>query len=105
MVAHERTQLHQTVISSTVPLIGSSTHDASVELKGHFPMELTDFTVGDRIRIHPASDWFMRGVVFATVTVVGRKALTVKADRMILTFKLHPRNVLEITHRAHWAIT
>ena len=26
--------------------------------------------VGQRIRIHPASDWFMRGIVYATVTSI-----------------------------------
>lgn len=30
----------------------------------------SDYHVGDRIRIHPASDWFMRGAIYATVTAV-----------------------------------
>jgi hypothetical protein len=28
---------------------------------------------GDTVRLHPATDWFMRGVKYATVLKVGRK--------------------------------
>lgn len=31
-------------------------------------MNYHDIKVGARVRIHPASDWFMRGAKFATVT-------------------------------------
>jgi hypothetical protein len=58
--------------------------------------ELSDFKRGDRIRIHPASDWFMRGETHARVTVVGRKYLTVKGERSNTSFKLHVDHVLEI---------
>jgi hypothetical protein len=56
--------------------------------------ELSDFKRGDRIRIHPASDWFMRGETHARVTV--RKYLTVKGERSDKSFKLHVDHVLEI---------
>ena len=60
-------------------------------------MELRDFKVGDLVRVHPASNWFMRGVTFATVVKIGRKLLTVKGAGLIAnTFKLHPHNVMEI---------
>lgn len=62
----------------------------------HSTFTLADFKVGDRVKIHPASDWFMRGIQYANVVKVGRKALTVQPAGMILTFKLNVRNVLEI---------
>ena len=31
------------------------------------------YTVGERIRLHPASDWFMRGVIHAVVTSLPRR--------------------------------
>ena len=35
---------------------------------------------GDRVKIHPASDWFMRGVRFATVTKIGRRLVHLDSD-------------------------
>lgn len=54
-----------------------------------------DVKPGDRIKIHPASDWFMRGVVYATVRSIGRNSILVESDhgRFI---KLAPQNVLEV---------
>lgn len=26
------------------------------------------FAIGERVRIHPASDWYMRGVIYAIIT-------------------------------------
>jgi hypothetical protein len=62
-------------------------------------MELKDFKPGQWVKIHPASDWFARGVSYATVTKVGRSLLTLDwhdGNGHSVTFKLHPRNVLEI---------
>lgn len=35
--------------------------------------------VGDDVKIHPATDWFMQGVKYGTVTKIGRKYIHVKA--------------------------
>ena len=59
---------------------------------------LASFKIGDRVRLHPASDWFMRGIQYATVISIGRKALRCKVDSTILEFKLSPRNVTEIVN-------
>lgn len=59
-------------------------------------MVLKDFKVGDRVRIHPATDWSARGVAWATVVKVGRKYLTVRTELFSKTFYIHPRNILEI---------
>lgn len=63
-------------------------------------MTITDFKVGDRIQIHPASDWFMRGVRYATVTHVRTRDLVVTSDSG-KTFKIHPNNVTEIVDMGH----
>ncbi len=43
---------------------------------------------GDEVRIHPASDLFMRGVVYATITKVGRKWVTLRHHRSKTTHKV-----------------
>ncbi|MGO7308733.1 hypothetical protein ACCS91_33300 [Rhizobium ruizarguesonis] len=56
---------------------------------------LKDFRPRDRIRIHPATDLFMRGETHATITTVGRKFLTIKGQRSGRTFRILPEHVLE----------
>lgn len=43
-------------------------------------MTLDEFKTGDRVQLHPATDWWMRGARFGTVITVGRKHLTVRLD-------------------------
>jgi hypothetical protein len=43
------------------------------------------FAVGDRVRLHPCSEWFSRGVREATVTSIGRKWIHVVHDRTVRT--------------------
>ena len=46
---------------------------------------------GDRVRIHPATDWYMRGLRFATVRKIGRKYVHLESDcgrRVRLPFSL-----------------
>lgn len=62
-------------------------------------MELKDFKSGQWVRLHPASDWFMRGVVYATVRTVGRKYLTLDwtdGNGHWVKVKIHPRDILDI---------
>ncbi len=42
---------------------------------------LNDFTKGDRIEMHPATDVWMRGARYGTVVGITRKNLRVELDR------------------------
>lgn len=46
--------------------------------------------VGQRVRLHPATDWFMRGAVYATITSKQPTFVRVKLER-IGPSKLRPR--------------
>lgn len=41
---------------------------------------LGGFKVGDRVQLHPATDLWMRGARFGTVTKTGRSLVTVELD-------------------------
>jgi hypothetical protein len=43
-------------------------------------MVITDFKVGDRIQLHPATDLWAFGVKYGNVLAIGRKLLHVKLD-------------------------
>lgn len=45
------------------------------------PNQSPNVVTGQRWRIHPASDWFMRGITFASVTKVGTKWIHMKSYR------------------------
>lgn len=55
--------------------------------------ETQGFAVGDRVKIAPHTDLWMRGVRYATITKVGRKWLTVEADSVIGLLKVSPHHV------------
>lgn len=57
-------------------------------------MTLSDFKVGDRARVHPASTFFPRGFHWVTVVKVGRKWLTVTEHGW--TFKMSPADLTEV---------
>ena len=44
------------------------------------PNRLPVWFVGQRWRIHPASDWFMRGITYGTVVTMGYKWITLVTD-------------------------
>lgn len=58
--------------------------------------QLSDFTAGDRIQMHPATDYWMRGARFGEVVKVGRAKLEVKLDMFGRTFRTSPQNISEI---------
>ena len=62
---------------------------------GFRDFKVGDFRVGDHVKLHPASDWFMRGVVWVTVVKIGRKLLTVRSELFGKTFTIHPSNINE----------
>ncbi|MEE9481812.1 hypothetical protein [Methylobacterium ajmalii] len=43
-------------------------------------LTIRDFRPRERIRIHPACDWFMRGATHARVVSVGRTRLKVQLE-------------------------
>ncbi len=51
---------------------------------------------GDRVRIHPASDWFMRGETYATVVSYRNGKARVIGDRSGRRFTLVDQNILEL---------
>jgi hypothetical protein len=60
---------------------------------------MDDFKVGDRVEIHPATDLWMRGARFGTVTKIGRKYVHVKLDNTGAVTHFAPRNIYAVhTH-------
>jgi hypothetical protein len=51
------------------------------------------FKVGQRVRMHPATDWFIRGAVYGDVVRVGRKYVHVKLDKWPRPIRVSPANV------------
>lgn len=57
---------------------------------------LSDFQPGQRIKMHPCTDLFMRGAVWGDVVSVGRKYVTVQLDELRKRVKVHPSNLLTV---------
>ena len=55
--------------------------------------EMQGLAVGDRVKIHPATDLFMRGERYATIEKVGRKWVHVRGHWSNRVFKLAPQYV------------
>ena len=61
------------------------------------PYALGDFTPGDRIELHPATDLWMRGARFGTVRKIGRKLLTVEIDALSRgPIRIRPEDIASI---------
>lgn len=54
--------------------------------------------LGDRVKIHPASDWFMRGVTVAIVRGFGRTKGVVRLEcqRTRTKFRLHENYLMDM---------
>jgi hypothetical protein len=59
-------------------------------------MHLQDFSIGDRVELHPATDAWMFGDRFGEVIKVGTKLVHVKCDRSGKTRRLSPENIQRI---------
>lgn len=59
-------------------------------------MKLNELSERARVQIHPATDLWMRGARYGTVTQVGRKNVRVHLDRLGRSVVIHPENILEI---------
>lgn len=57
---------------------------------------LEQFTVGDRVELHPATDRWMRGDRFGTVVKLGRRYVHVALDRSGDTRQFSPENVVRL---------
>lgn len=55
-------------------------------------METKDFIVGQAVKLHPATDLFMRGVRYGQVVKVGRLYVYIYTTALG-TIKVHPRNI------------
>lgn len=52
-------------------------------------------TIGQIITIHPASDYFMRGIKYAEVIKIGRKWITLYDNITNTTFKVTRFSIME----------
>lgn len=55
-----------------------------------------DFKPGQRVELHPATDWWMRGARFGDVVRLGRTLVHVKLDANGKVVPLHPTNLLPV---------
>ena len=51
------------------------------------------YRVGQRVELHPATDWWMRGARFGEVVKVGRSLYHVRLDRTGRVVKVSERNI------------
>ncbi len=56
-------------------------------------LTLNDFTKGDRIEMHPATDMWMRGARYGTIIGITRKSLRVELDHMAGIYRVSPDNI------------
>jgi len=62
--------------------------------------KLSDYRVGQRVQLHPATDLWMRGDRYGTVTAIGRKYVHIRPDRCGKLGQrivyVTPENILEV---------
>lgn len=56
-------------------------------------MNIKDLQVGDYVGLHPATDLWMMGAKFGTVTKIGRKYITVRFGAW-KTARVRPENIV-----------
>jgi hypothetical protein len=54
----------------------------------------SDFKVGERVQTHPATDAWMRGDRYGTVSSIGHRYVFVRMDRSGRELRFHPRNLI-----------
>lgn len=57
---------------------------------------ISDFKVGQRVELHPATDRWMRGDRFGEITLVGPEVVYILMDKSGRTQRFYPHNVGEI---------
>lgn len=59
-------------------------------------MSVSDFAIGNRVQLHPATDAWMMGDRFGQVVHIGKFLVHVLMDRSNKVRKLKPENIGEI---------
>ncbi len=59
------------------------------------PFNISSFRIGDRVQMHPATDWWMRGVKFGEVVNLGETCLVIKLDLRPRRITVHPDKIGE----------
>jgi len=59
--------------------------------------KLSDFSKGQRVESHPATNAWIRGDRYGNVTKVGRRLVHVKMDRSERTLKFFPKDLIPVT--------
>lgn len=57
---------------------------------------LKDFKTGDRVQLHPATDWWAKGARYGVVIMIGRVHLTIQLDLLPKPVAVKPEDVVEI---------
>lgn len=57
----------------------------------------SSYAKGQIATIHPASDWFMRGIKYATIIGCGPKWVTLHSALFNKTFKLKAQDIMEVS--------
>jgi hypothetical protein len=52
-----------------------------------------DFRKGQRVQMHPATDLFMRGARYGTVTRITNTYVSVKLDKLSYSMRFYPREL------------
>ena len=66
------------------------------DMSGQTDLLLEQFTVGDRVKLHPATDRAMRGDRFGMVVKLGRRYVHVELDRSGDVRPFAPENVIRL---------
>ncbi len=64
------------------------------ETRSELAARLAQFSPGQRVQMHPATDLWMRGARYGTVIRVGRRKLLVKLDMIPTPRRVIPDNLL-----------
>lgn len=59
-------------------------------------MKALDFTVGDRVRLHPSLDAFARGMHYGTVTSLAPNHVRVFVELFNKRINVHPDNLQKV---------
>lgn len=63
-------------------------------------LTMNDFRKGDRVQLHPGTDYWIMGARYAAVEGVGRRFLTIRLDATGQQLRISPHDILEVTEIA-----
>jgi hypothetical protein len=59
-------------------------------------MTTNELRPGDRVELHPATDWWMRGARYGEVVAIERKKVVIRLDRCTHNIKLDATSILQV---------